>query len=106
MKLLFQFSVHFAIVSSSLAILVFLFVDSQISFSVSYLQHFHICERDGAGRVLFLTVLCQLVAHSVAFLRNWREAGETDASITSLDKMAILFNFCGTRAKMQNKAVC
>lgn len=86
-------------------ILVFLIVDSQISFSVSCLQHFHICGRDGAGRVLFLTVLCQLVAHSVAFLRNWREAGETDASITSLGKMAILFNFCGTRTKMQNKAV-
>lgn len=84
-------------VFSSFCICLTLF--SQISFSALCLQHFPIY---GAGCILFLTVLCQLVAHSVAFLRNWWEAGETDAGVSSLDKMAILFSLRGARTKMQN----
>lgn len=88
-------------VFSSFCICLTLF--SQISFSALCLQHFPIY---GAGCILFLTLLCQLVAHSVAFLRNWWEAGETDAGVSSLDKMAILFSLRRARTKMQNEGVC
>lgn len=50
--------------------LVFLISNDWMRFPASFLQHFHICSRDEAGRVLFPTVLCQLVAHSAAFLRK------------------------------------
>lgn len=86
MKLPLQISVHFKIAPLSSAIFFFLHIDlvflisnARMSFPAWFLQHFHICSRDGAGRVLFPTVLCQLVAHSAAFLRklaarrrNWR----------------------------------
>lgn len=61
-------------------------------------------EETGAGRILFLAVLCQLVAHSVAFLRNGRGAGDTDASISSLDKMAILVSVRGAQTRRKQSS--